>query len=151
MTTHEHIKNDLKESMRAKDSVRTTTLRSILSACTSELITQGKKPDAEVDDETVLTVIKRSVKQHKDSIAQYENAGRTELADAEKEELAILEQYLPEQMSKDDIQKVAEAKKEELGISDKSQMGQLMGAVMQEVKGKADGSDVKDVIEGLLE
>nr|NIT71453.1 GatB/YqeY domain-containing protein [candidate division KSB1 bacterium]NIX71133.1 GatB/YqeY domain-containing protein [candidate division KSB1 bacterium] len=98
-----------------------------------------------IGDEGAITVIKRLAKQRKDSIEQFEGAGRNELAEKEKAELAILEGYLPEMMGKDEIEKVARVKKDELGVDDKLKMGMLMGAVMKELKGKADGGDVKAV------
>ena len=103
-----------------------------------------------IDDEQGLSVIKRLSKQRKDSITQYEAAGRTDLAEPEKEELVVLEAYLPTLMTQDEIRPIAEAKKAELGVTDKSKMGVLVGAIMKELGGKADGSDVKAVVEELL-
>ena len=81
---------------------------------------------------------------------QYEAANRPELAEPEKEELVVLESYLPQMMSEEEIRPVAEAKKAELGVDDKAKMGILVGAVMKELKGKADGGDVKKVVESLF-
>ncbi|MCA9362011.1 GatB/YqeY domain-containing protein, partial [Candidatus Kaiserbacteria bacterium] len=97
-----------------------------------------------------LAVIKRLAKQRKESITQYEAANRPELAVPEKEELAVLESYLPQLMSQDEIRPIAEAKKVELGIEDKGKLGMLVGAVMKELAGKADGGDVKQVVESLF-
>ena len=150
MELHQKIKDELKVALKARDDARLRTVRSMLTAFTNELVATGKKPQDMLDDESVLTVIKRLAKQRKDSIEQYEAAGRNELAAVEKEELAILESYLPQMISQDEIRPVAEQKKKELGIDDKSKMGVLMGAVMKELKGKADGADVKKVVEDLL-
>ena len=150
MTIKEQIKEDLKESMRAKDETKTLVLKSILSAFTNELVAKGKTPQDEIDNEMAMTVIQRQAKQRKDAIKQFENGGRPELAESEKRELEIIENYLPEMMSEEEIKKVVDQKKEELGITDKSGMGQLMGAVMGELKGKADGGDVKNVVEASL-
>jgi len=147
---YDQIKNDLKDAMRAKDSVKMTTLRSLLSACTNELVAQKKKPDEPVNDDTATNVIRRGIKQRKDAMEQYTKGGRPELADNEKAECAILEAYLPEMLSRDDIRKVAEAKKAELDITDKAKLGQLTGAIMKELKGRADGSDVKEIVESLF-
>lgn len=147
---YDQIKSELKDAMRAKDSVRLTTLRSLLSAFTNELVAQKKRPDEPVDDEMALTVIRRGVKQRKDAIEQFEKGGRPELAENEKAECAILEAYLPQMMSREDIKKVAEAKKAELGVTDKTKIGQLTGAIMKELKGKADGADVKAVVDELF-
>ena len=90
------------------------------------------------------------VKQRKDSAEQYRTGEREELALQEDEEQLILEAYLPQMMGREDIEKVVQARIEALGITDKSSMGKLMGAVMSELKDKADGNDVKEVVETLL-
>jgi uncharacterized protein YqeY len=97
-----------------------------------------------------MTVLKRLAKQRKDSIEQFDKGSRPELADAERAELSIIEKLLPATMSQDDIRKVAEAKKAELGVTDKSKAGILTGAVMKELKGQADGADVKTVVDSLF-
>ena len=151
MSLHEKIKAELKEALKAKEAVRLRTIRSMLTAFTNELVAAGKTPQDWLEDEQTLTVIKRLAKQRKESITQYEAADRPELAEPEKEELVVLESYLPQMMSQDEIKPIAEAKKAELGIDDKSKMGMLVGAVMKELKGKADGGDVKMVVEALFE
>jgi len=150
MTIYEQIKETIKTAMREKDTVKLTTLRGLVSVFTNELVAQKKRPDDEVTDEMALTVIKRAGKQRKDSIEQFEKGGRQELADAEKAELAILEEYLPQMMGKDEILKIAKAKKDELDVTDKSKMGILMGAVMKELSGRADGGDVKEIVNSLF-
>lgn len=150
MTIHEKIKEEVKEAMKAKDEIKLRTVRSILTAFTNELVATDRKPQDVLPDEDAMKVIKRLAKQRKDSIEQYEKGGRDDLVKVEQEELEVLEDYLPEQMSKEEIKKVVEKKMEELGVSDKSGMGQLMGAVMGELGNKADGGDVKEVVEELL-
>jgi len=150
MSLHTSLRETLKEAMKAKDAVRLTTVRNIMTACTNELVATGKTPQHELSDEAVLSVIKRLAKQRKESITQYEAANRPELAEPEKAELTVLEAYLPTLMSQEQIRPIAEAKKAELGIDDKSKMGQLVGAVMKELAGQADGGDVKVVVESLF-
>ncbi|OGG59184.1 hypothetical protein A3C89_02105 [Candidatus Kaiserbacteria bacterium RIFCSPHIGHO2_02_FULL_50_50] len=150
MMLHEEIKGTLKEAMKARDEVRLRTVRSMLTAFMNELVATGKKPQEMLDDAGVLAVIKRLAKQRKDSIEQFEAAGRNELAQVEKDELAVLETYLPTLMSRDAIRPIAAAKIAELGAVDKSKMGLLVGALMKDLGGKADGADVKAVIEELL-
>lgn len=135
--------------MRAKDQQKTLVLRSLVSAITNEALAQ-KITDNIVSDDIVLPVLKRAAKQRKEAATQYREGNRPELAQTEEEELDIISQYLPEQMSEEEIRKVAEAKKEELGITEKKDMGKLMAAVMGEVKDKADGGDVKRVVDSLL-
>jgi len=150
MSIHTDLRVTLKESMKAKDEVRLRTVRGIMTACTNELVATARTPQDELKDEEVLAVIKRLAKQRKESIVQYEAAKRPELAVPEKEELAVLEAYLPKTMSQDAIRPVAEALKAELGITDKAKMGMLMGAIIKKLQGQADGGDVKAVVESLF-
>lgn len=150
MSLHLTIKDSLKDAMKAKEATRLRVIRSILTALTNELVATGKTPQDTLDDAQVLSVIKRLAKQRKESIVQYEAANRPELAEPEKEELIVLESYLPQLMSQDEIRPIAEAKKAELGIEDKSKLGMLVGTIMKELQGKADGADVKAVVESLF-
>ena len=136
--------------MKAKDAAKLRTVRSIMTAVTNELVATGQTPQSELDDAGVLTVIKRLAKQRKESILQYDAAGRADLSEPEKEELVVLEAYLPTLMSQDAIRPLAEAKKAELGIEDKSKMGMLVGSLMRDLAGQADGGDVKAVVESLF-
>ena len=150
MTLHAKIKEEIKEAMKARDSLRLSVLRGLASAFTNELVSQKRKPDEELSDQEALSVIKRSAKQRKDSIEQFEKGGRNDLAQDEKKELEILEEYLPKMMSKEEILKTARIKKEELGIEDKSKAGMLIGAIMKDLAGKADGESVKEAVNELL-
>lgn len=149
MTLHETIKSHMIEAMRAKDSIKLGVLRGLLALFQSEQIAKGST-DSFISDADAMTLIKRSVKQRKDSIDQFTKGDREDLASSEKVELAILETYLPQMMSEDEIRKIAEAKKAELGITDEAKMGMLMGAVMKATAGQADGGDVKKVVESLF-
>jgi uncharacterized protein YqeY len=150
MTLQEKIKEQMKEAMKAKNEVRILVLRSVLAAFTNELVNLKRTPQDSLSDDEALVVISRLAKQRKDSISQFEAGGRADLAEAEKTELAVLEEFLPTLMSVDEIRAFAEAKKSEMGISDASQKGQFMGALMKDLKGKADGTDVKNVVDGLF-
>lgn len=151
MGLHQTIKESLKEALKAKEEVRLRTIRSMLTAFTNELVARGKTPQDTLEDEEIMAVIKRLAKQRKDSIEQYEAASRHDLAEPEKAELEVLEGYLPQMLSQAEIKPIAEAKKSELKIDDKSQMGVLIGAIMKELSGQADGGDVKIVVENLFE
>jgi len=146
----EQIRTELKDAMKAKEEPRLTVLRSLLSAFTQELTNTKRTPQDTLSDDEVLNVIRRSLKQRKDAAEQFRKGGREELAENEEKEAEILQTYLPAQMSIEDIEKVVATKKEALGVTDKSDMGKLMGAVMQELKGKADGGDVKTAVESAL-
>ncbi len=136
--------------MMAKDSVRLETLRGMSAAFTNELVAKGKKPNEMLGDEEVLAVIARLAKQRKDSIEQFTKGGRMDLVEVEQAQLAILETYLPKMMDKSEVESIVKAKKDELGITDATKKGMLMSAVMKDLKGKADGMVVKEVVDSLF-
>lgn len=146
----EKIKEDMKKAMIAKDATRVMVLRGLMAAFTNELVSKMKKPTDPLADADAVTVIQRAIKQRKDSIDQFKKGDRNDLVESEEKELRIIEEYSPKMMDKKDIKVVAEKKKVEMGITDKSKAGMLMGTVMKELKGKADGADVKEVVESLF-
>jgi uncharacterized protein YqeY len=144
----EQIKSALKPAMLAKDSVRVGTIRMIMAAFTNELVTQGHPPTDPLSDADCMKVIKRLSKQRKDSIEQYTAAGRPELADDEKAELAVIEEFLPAQMSEADIEAKVKAKLVASPL-DPTKKGQFVGLMMKELGDTADGAVVKAVIDRL--
>lgn len=148
--TQADLKEMMKDAMRAKDSVRLGVVRGLISACTNEAVAKGYGPDGALSEDEVLTVVMRAAKQRKDSIQQFTDGGRPELAEGERAELAILETMLPAQMSRDEIVAAAQAKAAELGITDKTKANQLMGMLMKDLKGRADGTVVKEVVDGMF-
>jgi hypothetical protein len=144
------IKADMTAAMKARDQLKLDTLRGAIAAFTNELVAKGKKPTEEIDDKDARAVVKRLVKQRKDAAEQYRGANRPELAEKEEKECAILESYLPQMASREEVEKVARAKKEEMGVTDASGAGKLTGAVMKEFAGNADGGVVKEVVQGLF-
>ena len=139
------------QAMKAREATKLSVLRGLLSSFTNEAVAKKRKPDEELSDEEVLAMISRAVKQRKDSIEQFEKGGRKDLADVEKIELAILETYLPQQMSRAEV--VAYVK-DKLAVQnsalDKTKTGQFIGTIMKELKGKVDGMMVKEVMDALL-
>ncbi len=150
MSIQEDIKSQIKAAMIAKDALRLSVVRGISAAFTNELVAKMKKPQDALPDEDAMAVIKRLVKQRKDSIDQFTKGGRMDLVEGEKAELNILETFMPKMMSREEIKKIALAKKAEFNVADKAGAGKLMGAIIKEAKGLADGSDVKAVVEELL-
>lgn len=148
--TQAELKEQMKEAMKAREEVRLMVIRGILSACTNELVAQKKMPTDILSEEDVMTVIARAVKQRKDSIDQFRKGGREDLAVKEEVELHILEAFMPPQMSEAEVEEAVKAKMAEMGVTDKSKQGMLMGSVMKDLKGKADGMVVKAVVERLL-
>lgn len=149
-TIQERIKSDMKEAMKAKDAMRLSVLRGLISAFTNEAITIGKTPQDPLTDAEAVTVIKRAAKQRKDSIEQFDSGGRTDLSDNERAELKVIDEYLPEMMSEEAVREFVKQKAIEMGVKEKSGFGQFMGAVMKELKDKADGQIVKKVVEEVL-
>ena len=126
------------------------TLTVTTAGFVNELVSMRRAPDGELTDEEALNVIRKAVKQRKDSIEQFIAGGRPELAENEQAELAILETYLPAQMPREEVVKFVQAKIAEMGTVDKSKAGMLMGTLMKDLKGKVDGDVVKSVIDELL-
>jgi uncharacterized protein YqeY len=148
--TQQDLREAMKDAMRAKDQVKLAVVRGLITSMTNEAIAKGKGPDGVLSDEEVLTVLSRAAKQRKDSIEQFEKGGRPELAENEKAELAVIETMLPVQMTEDEIKAAAQAKATEMGVMDKSKANMLMGALMKDLKGRADGNAVKAVIDSMF-
>jgi uncharacterized protein YqeY len=146
----QQIRSDMVAAMKAKDDLRRDTLRGALSAFTNELVAKGRKPTEELADNDAVTVLKRLAKQRKEAAEVYAKGGRSELAEKELNELKVIESYLPQTAGRDEIEKIARAKKEEMGVTDASGLGKLTGAVMKEFAGRADGNDVKAVVASLF-
>jgi len=147
---HEQIKNGIKEAMMAKDTLRLKAFRAMSAAFTNELVAKSRKPQEMLKDEEAIAVIVRLAKQRNDSINQFRKGGREDLVKEEEAELAILETYLPKMMDKSEVEKIVQAKKGELGITDATKRGVLMSAVMKDLKGKVDGNLVKEVVDSLF-
>lgn len=150
MSIHEQIKENIKNAMKAKDEIRLSVMRGISSAFTNELVATKRKPTDMLTDEEAIAVITKLSKQRKESIAQFTAGGRPDLAESEEKELAVLSEFLPEMMSVEEIKKIAISKMNELGMTDASKKGMLVGALMKDLKGKADGADVKNVVDSLF-
>ncbi len=149
MTLQETLKEELKTAMKEKNETKLTVVRGLLSAFTNELVTLGRTPQSELSDEEALKVVSRAVKQRKDSIDQFTRGGRPELAEGESKELAILETYLPAQMSREEVVAFVQNKLATETV-DKAKIGMFVGAIMKELKGKVSGDVVKSVVEELV-
>lgn len=147
---HEQIKEKIKEAMKAKDTVALNVYRGLVTAFTNELVATGKTPQDMLGDEQAIAVIARTAKQRKDAIEQFSKGGRQDLADEDRAQLRILETYLPKMMDKGEIETIAKTKQAELDITDVSKKGMLMSALMKDLKGKADGTLVKEVVDSLF-
>ena len=132
--------------MKAKDPVRLAVMRALSAACTNELVAKQRGPDGVLTEEEVMGLISRSAKQHKDSIEQFRAGGREDLVASEQAELDILTSLLPAQMSREEIESLVKAKIAEQGVT-AEQKNQFMGGLMKELKGRADGALVKEVVD----
>ena len=134
------------EAMKAREATKLSVLRGLMASFTNELVAKKRRADEVLGDEDALSVISRSVKQRKDSIEQFEKGNRQDLADVEKAEMAILETYLPAQMSQEEVESFINDKitKEN---PEKDKKNQFMGLVMKELKGRTDGSVVKEALD----
>ena len=138
MTLQQRVDSDLKEAMRAKDGTKLGVLRMLKSALKYAAIAKSGA-ESELSDAEAIQVIRKQAKQRQDSIESFEKGGRTELADKEKEELALLNTYLPQAMSSEELEKVVRETIAELGATSKAQMGAVMKAVQAKAGGRVDG------------
>lgn len=139
------LQEELKQSMLARDELKTSVLRMLLSTI-NYLETQKGGAGYEATEEDVMASIQKEAKQRRDSIEEFTKAGRQELADKEKKELELLQKYLPEQLSEEEIKKLVGEAISTIGASSISDMGRLMGALMPKIKGKADGNLVSKIV-----
>ena len=139
MTLPQRVDSDLKEAMRAKDATKLSVLRMLKSALKYAAIAKPGGGEAELGDAEAVQVVRKQAKQRQDSIESFEKGGRSELADKEKEELAILNTYLPQAMSPDELAKIVCETIAELGVTSKAQMGAVMKALQAKAGGRADG------------
>jgi len=140
------ISEDMKTAMRAKDSERLGAIRLLLAALKQKEVDER----IELDDVAVVAIVDKLIKQRKDSIAAFEQANRQDLADKEKSEMAVLQVYLPERMSADEVTAAVQAIVTELGAAGPGDMGKVMGAVKTKLAGKADMGQVSAAVKAAL-
>ena len=150
MSLHEQIKNNIKESMKAGDKVRLEVMRGLVTAFTNELVSKGHTPQEMLSDEEALAVITRLSKQRKDSIEQFTKGGRMDLVEEEAKQLAILSEYLPKLMEANEVEEFVKGKIAEAGTIDTTKKGMFMASLMKDLKGKADGAMVKEIVDKLF-
>lgn len=147
--TKKDLQDELKTAMLAKDPVKTSALRMLISAI-GYYETEKGGAGYSATDEDIQSVIQKEAKKIRDSIEQYKSAGREELVEKESEELAILSKYLPDQMSAEEIAKLVEEAIAQTGASTQADMGKVMGSLMPKTKGKADGGLVSRIVKEKL-
>ena len=146
MTLLSTLNDDMKTAMKAKDKETLQVIRMLKASIQNEQIKKG----ADLNEEEELTVLSREMKQRRDSLTEFEKADRTDLAEKVKGESAIVEKYLPAQLDEAEIRQIVAGAIEKTGASSPKEFGKVMGAVMPQVKGKADGNQVNAIVKELL-
>lgn len=146
MSIKDQIFNDLKVAMKAKDQDRLRVLRSLKAKMMEKEIAERKGGEANLSDEQALQVLTKAAKQRKESITQFTDGGREDLVANEELELKMIEAYLPEMMSEEEVRKIVQEKISVLGATGPQDMGKVMGPIMGQLKGKADGSLVSQLV-----
>jgi uncharacterized protein len=146
MTLSERLQAAMRDAMRARDAMRTQTLRMAMAAAHNQKIAKGR----DLTDEEVVDVLGKQVKQRRESIAMYRDAGREDRAETEEAEAAILAEFLPEQLSEQEIEGLAREAIITTGAASPADLGRVMGTLSPQTKGKADGRVVSEVVRRLL-
>lgn len=146
MSLNNQLNEDMKQAMKDKDKFRLSVIRMIRSSIKNSEIDLKRQ----LDDQEVIDIVNREMKQRRDSLQEFEKAGRQDLADTVKAEIVIISEYLPKQLSEDEIKQIVQDTIAEVGASSKSDMGKVMGALMPKVKGRADGKLVNQWVQQLL-
>ncbi|QAY66307.1 GatB/YqeY domain-containing protein [Paenibacillus protaetiae] len=147
MNLSERLNDDMKQAMKNQDKFKLTTIR-MVRASIKNLEIDLKRP---LDDNEVLDIVSREIKQRKDSLQEFEKAGREDLATALRAEIDIISQYLPAQLTEEEIKAIVTQTIQELGASSKAEMGKVMGALLPKVKGRADGKLVNQLVQQFLQ
>ena len=150
MTLKEQIGEDIKSAMKAKDKIRLETVRSIKKVIIEREVELKGKGKGDLTPEDEIQLLAKQAKQRKDSIEQYLKAGREDLAKKEQAELAIIETYLPKQISDEDLAQAVNDIISKLGATSAKDFGKVMGATMKELKGKADGKKIQELVKAKL-
>lgn len=147
MRLEEKLENEFKAALKEKNAIKVSTLRMLKADINNLKLDKNIK---DLSGEEIVRIIKRHVKQHKESIEQFEKGKREDLVEKETKELNILKGYLPEEMPEEELKKIIKDTVSELKASGKKDMGKVMKAVMQKVKGSADGKKVSEMVSGML-
>lgn len=142
------LDSDMKQAMRDRDKTRLSAIRMIRSALQNALIAKG--PDGSIDEAEAADVLAREARQRRESIEEFRKAGRDETIPEQEQELAVVLAYMPQRLSRDEIAEEARKLISELGARGPGDRGRVMGAIMPVMRGRADGRDVADVVQGLL-
>ncbi|MEV2463522.1 GatB/YqeY domain-containing protein [Paenibacillus larvae] len=146
MSLSERLNEDMKQAMKSQDKFKLSVIRMVKASIKNLEIDQHKT----LDDNEVLDVLSREIKQRKDSLQEFKQAGRDDLVQKLEAEIAILMEYMPQQLSEDEIKVIVQQTIQEVGATSKADMGKVMGALMPKVKGRADGKLVNQLVQQSL-
>lgn len=147
MTLNEQLNEDMKQAMKSQDKFKLSVIRMVRSAIKNIEIDQRKT----LDDNEVLDILNREIKQRRDALQEFQKAGRDDLAEAAQAEIAVIAKYLPQQLTEEEIQAIVRQTIQETGASSKADMGKVMSALMPKVKGRADGKLVNGIVQQELQ
>lgn len=150
MSLKDRISEDIKNAMKTKDKIRLETVRSIKKVLLEKEVSVRPQGQESLTESQEIEVLAQQAKQRRDSIEQYRQAGREDLAEKEAQELAIIEEYLPGQLSDEEVGAVVDEIIAQTGASSAKDMGKVMGPVMQQLKGRADGQKIQAVVKAKL-
>ncbi|MFX3616045.1 MAG: GatB/YqeY domain-containing protein [Sporolactobacillus sp.] len=146
MSLIDRLNTDMKEAMKAREKARLSVIRMLKASLHNESIKIGNP----LSDDEALAVLTRELKQRKDSLQEFENAGRQDLVDEVSVEIAIVQSYMPEQLSEDELQSIVDETISEVGAASKTDIGKVMKAIMPKVKGRADGGLINRLVRSKL-
>lgn len=147
MSLEERLENEYKSALKGGNRIKVSTLRMLKADINNVKLEQNKKT---LNDEEIIKIIERQIKQHKDSIEQFEKGKRQDLVEKEKKELDILSSYMPQQLSLEELKKIIDEVIKDLGTTSKKDMGRVMKSIMEKVKGRADGNKVSQIVMSIL-
>ncbi|MGG1311846.1 MULTISPECIES: GatB/YqeY domain-containing protein [Cohnella] len=147
MSLAERLNEDMKQAMKSQDKFRLSTIRMIRASIKNQEIELGRP----LEDNEVLDILSREVKQRKDSLQEFQKAGRDDLSQDVAAEIDIISQYLPKQLNEEEIKAIVTQTIQETGASSKADLGKVMGALMPKVKGRADGKLVNQIVQQFLQ
>jgi uncharacterized protein YqeY len=147
MSLNEQLNEDMKQAMKSQNKFRLSVIRMVRSAIKNIEIDQRKT----LNDEEIIDILSREIKQRRDSLQEFAKAGRDDLAESVQAEIAIIAEYLPQQLTEEEIKAIVQQTIQETGASSKAEMGKVMSALMPKVKGRADGKLVNQIVQQQLQ
>ena len=147
MSLNERLNEDMKQAMKQQDKFRLSVIRMLRSAVKNQEIERKKT----LDDSEITDILVSELKQRRDSLQEFENAGRSDLAEKVKAEIAVINEYLPQQLTEEELKAIVQQTIQETGASSRADLGKVMAAIMPKIKGRADGKLVNQMVQQFLQ